>query len=95
MRINWSESSRAIARFYERLLVGLRATSGVGAVGAGSDLPWTGWDDNAGFGIQGEAPSPRDFFHARYHVATPGYFRALGIPVIRGRAFEERCDPWQ
>ncbi len=79
-----------MAKFYERLLEVVRRTPGVSAVGAGSDLPWTGWDENnGGFQIQGEAPPPHDVFHARYHEATPGYFRALGIPLIRGRAFEE------
>jgi predicted permease len=39
--------------------------------------------------IQGEAPPPRQNFHARYHAATPGYFQALGIPTLRGRAFDD------
>ena len=77
--------------FYKRLLDQLRNTSGVISAGAGSDLPWTGWDDNAGgFQIQGEAPPPKQSFHARYHAATPGFFQALGIPVVSGRAFEDR-----
>jgi predicted permease len=77
--------------FYRHLLAELQNTSGVLAAGAGSDLPWTGWDDNAGgFQIQGETPPPKQSFHARYHAATPGFFRALGIPVLRGRAFEDR-----
>jgi predicted permease len=33
-------------------------------------------------------PPPHQFFHARYHEATPDFFRALGIPVRRGRAFD-------
>jgi predicted permease len=64
-------------------------TPGVSAAGAGSDLPWTGWDDNAGgFTIQGETPPPHQFFHARCHEATPDFLRALGVPVLRGRAFD-------
>jgi predicted permease len=77
--------------FYEKLLDKLRNTPGVSAAGAGSDLPWTGWDENTGgFTIQGEAPPPHQSFHARYHEASPDYFRALGIPVERGRAFDDR-----
>lgn len=80
----------AVTNFYERLLNQLRTTPGVVAVGAGSDLPWTGWDENdGGFLIQGETPPPREDFHARYHEASPGYFRALGVTLVRGRAFEE------
>lgn len=80
----------AVASFYTRLLEEVRATPGVTAAGAGSDLPWTGWDENnGGFLIQGETPPPKQEFHARYHEASTGYFRALGIPVVRGRAFDE------
>lgn len=82
--------TRAVSSFYRQVVAQISASGGVEAVGAGSDLPWTGWDENnGGFYIKGEAPPPRQDFHARYHAATPGYFRALGIQVVEGRAFEE------
>jgi len=85
------KETKAISGFYDRLLPHLRDMPGVIAAGAGSDLPWTGWDDNTGgFLIQGEVPLPHQEFHARYHMATPGYFQALGIPLLRGRLVEER-----
>ncbi len=84
------KDTKAVANFYDRLLDRLRSMPGITAAGAGSDLPWTGWDENTGgFQIQGETHPPHEFFHARYHEATPGYFRALGIPVVRGRAMDE------
>jgi predicted permease len=77
-------------RFYSRLVTGLRNLPGVESAGAGSDLPWTGYDENAGgFTIEGKKPPPHDDFHARYHMATPGYFPALGIPAVRGRFFTD------
>jgi predicted permease len=80
----------AITQFSERLLTDLRHTPGVTAAGLGSDLPWTGWDDNAGgFTIRGEMPPPNEDFQARYHMASAGYFRALGIVITRGREFNE------
>jgi predicted permease len=58
------------------------------SAGAGSDLPWTGYDENmGGFEIEGKKAPPKDDFHARYHMATPGYFSAMGIPLLEGRAF--------
>jgi predicted permease len=84
------KDTRAIALFGRRLLANLRETPGLSAAGIGSDLPWTGWDDNAGgFHIQGEAPPPHEDFGGRYHMAGPGFFQALGIPIIRGRGFDE------
>jgi predicted permease len=77
-------------RFYDRLIAALSALPGVESAGAGSDLPWTGYDENAGgFTIEGKKPPPHEEFHARYHMATPGYFQALGTPLVRGRFFAE------
>jgi predicted permease len=76
-------------QFFERLLTDLRSMPGVEAAGAGSDLPWTGWDENRSFDIAEKQPPPNEFFHARYHAATPDYFRALGTPLVRGRFFTD------
>ena len=84
------KDNKSIALFYESLLAKLRGMPGVSAAGGSSDLPWTGWDDNAGgWTIQGETLPPNQSFHARYHEATPGYFGAVGIPLKRGRTFDE------
>lgn len=80
-----------IARFYQRLLSNLNTLPGLRAVGAGTDLPWTGYDENiGGFTIEGKTPPPHEEFHARYHTASPDYFRAVGIPLLRGRFFNEQ-----
>jgi len=76
-----------VARFYDRLDSDLRSIPGVESAGIGSDLPWTGYDENTSFYIEGKQPPPHEDFHGRYHVATPDYFRALGIPLVRGRFF--------
>jgi predicted permease len=76
-------------RFYQQLLSGVQPLPGVESVGLGSDLPWTGYDDNAGFNIEGKQPPPHEDFHGRYHMASPEYFRALGTPLLRGRFFTD------
>ncbi len=79
-----------VSRFFEQLAANLNAVPGVESAGAGSDLPWTGYDENiGGFNIEGKKPPPHQEFHARYHMATPGYFSALGIPLVAGRFFTE------
>ncbi|HEX4810977.1 MAG TPA: ABC transporter permease [Bryobacteraceae bacterium] len=77
----------SINRFYEQLLLRLVSTPGVSAAGIATDLPWTGYDDNTGFTIQDKTPPPNTEFHARYHSASPDYFRVLGIPLLKGRFF--------
>jgi predicted permease len=74
-----------IVPFFRRLLPALAALPGVESVGVGSDLPWTGYDENAGFRIEGKTAPPHEEFHARYHSASPDYFKAIGTPLIEGR----------
>ncbi|SPE40917.1 conserved membrane hypothetical protein [Candidatus Sulfopaludibacter sp. SbA3] len=75
-----------IARFYQRLILRLSSVPGVVATGVGTDLPWTGYDENlGGFTIEGKKPLPNEEFHARFHCASPDYFRAAGIPLVSGR----------
>ena len=77
------------ARLFERLVERFQTVPGVVAAGAGSNLPWSGYDENFGFEPEGR---PEDRFGARFHFATPGYFRALGMPLVYGRAFERSDD---
>lgn len=77
-------------RFYEEFIRRIQMLPGVTAAAISSDLPWTGYDDNlGGFEIEGKKPAPHQDFHARYHVASPDYFRAVGMPLVHGRFFRE------
>jgi predicted permease len=85
------KNGEAVARFCDQLVQNLNSIQDVQAAGIGTDLPWTGYDENVGgWMIEGRKPPPNEEFHGRYHAATPGYFRALGIPLIRGRFFTEQ-----
>jgi len=75
-------------RFYKGLAERLRTLPGVESVGIGSDIPWTGYDENTSFEIAGLPSDPNHSPEARYHFASPDYFRALAIPLVRGRFFE-------
>ncbi|HEX4322590.1 MAG TPA: ABC transporter permease [Acidobacteriaceae bacterium] len=84
------KSPTDITGFYNRLVSGINSIPGVQSTGIGSDLPWTGYDENAGgFTIEGKQPPPHSEFHARYHWASQDYFRSLGIPLIHGRFFNQ------
>lgn len=78
------------AQFYDRLIDALNAAPGVEAAAATSYLPAGG----RGFGLgrvfllegQPEPPATSDY-DAMWNVVTADYFRTLGIPILRGRAF--------
>jgi predicted permease len=76
------------AGFMQRFVKAVAALPGVTAAGAGSDLPWTGYDENTDMDIVGRKTT--ESINARYHVATPGYFEALGVPLIEGRFIDDR-----
>jgi len=73
---------------YDRMMGEVRALPGVVAVGLGSTPPLRGSD--IGFAVKAEGktvavgePLPR----ADMRTADPNYFRAAGIPLLKGRAF--------
>lgn len=85
---DWSR----VARFYAELLPALRANPRITAAGASNFLPLeAGW--RIPFEVVGAPPTPRDERPmAQYHTVDEGYFRTLGIRLLRGRNFDERDD---
>ncbi|MGH9760912.1 MAG: ABC transporter permease, partial [Blastocatellia bacterium] len=81
-----------VIQFYKQLVARLKSHPGVLSAGVGSDLPWTGYDENAGFAVEGRSAEFNRQANGRYHMASPDYFRALGIPLLRGRFFTDRDD---
>ena len=80
-------------RFHEQLIASLQSIPGVQSAGLGTDLPWTGYDENTGgFTVEGRPAEYNNKTTARYHAASPDYFRAMGIPLLRGRFFTGRDD---
>lgn len=67
------------------------AVPGVQAAGAASSLPLLqgGPDESFHFSIEGRPLRPDQQPTAIQTVVTPGYFAALGVPLIRGRLFSE------
>ena len=72
--------------FFDRLLDRLNTTPGVVAAGMAQQIPLRG-DYMLSFSIQGKPDEPGTERSANYRAVSPGYFAALGIPLIRGRAF--------
>jgi putative ABC transport system permease protein len=74
--------------FYDRLLTRLGALPGVRAAGAVLGLPLSGLNFNISFHVKGRPEAPPGQEPAmEVRVASPDYFRAIGIPLSRGRLF--------
>lgn len=76
--------------FSEQALNGIRALPGVKAVGAVTFLPLSGWWGVRGVSVQGQSTPENQRPIVAWNSVTPDYFRAMGIPLFRGRFFEER-----
>ncbi|MEJ2679793.1 MAG: ABC transporter permease [Gemmatimonadota bacterium] len=73
-------------RFFDALLTRIRALPGVQAAGMVSRIPIRDFGDNVGVWDEGHPPAQAaDVRLAFQRVVLPGYFQALGIPLISGR----------
>jgi putative ABC transport system permease protein len=78
------------SQFFRQLIENVRALPGVEAAAATSNLPLTGgrWGRSLtveGYPILSVGQAPM----IQHTVVMPGYFTALGIPVLQGRDFSE------
>jgi predicted permease len=97
---------RRLTPFYADVFTRLLAIPGVEEVAAASTVPMDGGLPDGLFAVisPGEAPKTMDGLRALFQqkdrlgtadfcTVSPAYFRALGIPVVRGRAFDDRDAP--
>jgi putative ABC transport system permease protein len=105
----WVDDPKAKASqgiFFTNLINRLKQVPGVRKVGATSGLPMDGGLPDGMFLLmtQKEIPKTMGGFdalflqkerigNADFCVASEGYFQVLGIPLIRGRIFDERDGP--
>lgn len=80
------------AAFYNQLLQRIASLPGVQAAATISELPLSGQENDTFFSIQG---MPTVAFgsienNANIRTVSPDYFKALSIPVVKGRSFSER-----
>ena len=83
----YPDSAARIA-FFDRLLYQLSSCPGCDAVALTNHLPIQGDQWQMRYQVGGE-PVPERGHEPRaiYRVATPGYFRTMGIPILDGRDF--------
>jgi len=79
--------------FFDRALVRLRELPGVSAAGATNMIPLDGNGTDRLIDVEGYvARDAADKPDAQNRQATPGWFAAMGIPLMRGRIIEPTDD---
>ena len=89
-RFQYSENKK-ITAFFTELLRRIGSQPGVEAVGAINYLPMSGSGGTTTLIFEGRpAPPPGQYPEVNARIASPGYFHALRIPVLKGRDFTDR-----
>jgi predicted permease len=76
--------------FFRTALDTLSKNPGVVTAGAVNIVPFAGGDPTASFGIAGRIVAPGDSgFHGSSRYASADYFKAMSIPLVAGRYFND------
>jgi len=82
----------AVTNFYKQLSERIQAIPGVESVGTSYSLPMSSvalaWGPIT---IEGYVPkNSADFIMSNERFVSPGYFAAMGVPLVKGRLFDKR-----
>jgi putative ABC transport system permease protein len=91
--MSYGRTPDQIVGFYKETVRRIKELPGVDGVAVGANVPWRDAGD-FGFGLEfsadGHVRSPgEEDPRARFRVVSPGFFAALGIPIIAGRDFTD------
>ncbi len=80
-----------VSGFYDQIIQRLADLPRVEAVGATHAIPLGGFGGNRPFMIEGHPrPEPGKGPVVQYRIVSPGYFRTMRIPVLKGREFTQQ-----
>jgi putative ABC transport system permease protein len=75
--------------FFRNIERAIAGATGVASVGSSSIAPFSGSNTNTQFLADGHIASETEFFGADWRTVSPGYFKALGVGLLRGRSLDE------
>jgi putative ABC transport system permease protein len=82
--------AKAQIAFYHRIIDEMRGLPGVVASAVTTTVPLSGNNLGLGFSIDGRPLDPGNKLSATYFAISPDYFAAMGVRLVRGRAFTDR-----
>ncbi len=86
------DSDAAVNRFYRQLKERVSVLPGVGAVTLVSQLPISGGEGNGDIAIEDRPSAEGELGVSTFRNVMPNYFDVLGIPIVRGRALDDRDE---
>jgi predicted permease len=95
MRIGLPDSYETVAavnRFYSPVPERLGSLPGVSGAALVTSLPIAGGEANGDITIEGRATAPGEEGAGSFRRISPNYFRVMGIPLVRGREFDQHDD---
>ena len=89
----YSQAAQGV-NFFDALLERVRSLPGIQGAGVVRVVPGEGYGGDSGFAIAEHPPLPLGkMAYAIVRWADPGYFAALGIPLLRGQTFDDNRRP--
>jgi putative ABC transport system permease protein len=87
----YSEDGKA-ARFYDEVVRRVSAVPGVRGAALTSNLPLAGEGGTGTAQIIGRVTPAAELTEAHLRTVSANYFGVMGVPLVKGRAFDERDD---
>ena len=91
--MSYGRTPDQVVNFYKEIVRRIKEQPGVDGVAVGANVPWRDAGD-FGFGLEFSADghvraAGEEDPRARFRTISPGFFAALGVPLIAGRDFND------
>jgi len=90
--MSYGKTPDQIINFYREVIRRIRELPGVDGVAEGTTVPWRDGGFGPGFGFTGEGHVKGNHEEdplAQLRAVSPGFFSALGVPIVAGRDFDD------
>ncbi|HVH71257.1 MAG TPA: FtsX-like permease family protein, partial [Candidatus Dormibacteraeota bacterium] len=90
--MNYQKTPQQVVDFYKETIRRVDALPGVTKTAYGMSAPWRdagAFGPGLQFSADGHVHSIENDPHAQFRVISPGFFAALGVPVLEGRDFND------
>jgi predicted permease len=92
-QMSFGKTPEQVTAFYQESIRRIQALPGVEGVAVGNSVPWRdagNFGPGFEFSVDGRVRAPgEEDPRGRFRTVSPGFFAALGVPLIAGRDFNE------